>query len=167
VSSFASGLWAEVRSHFSGPLLSIFSPIFSPITSPPLPQFLIFWQPPAPHPGATAPWVARIIIGVSQALEREDPEARPRRRREILSAVGFGALARCLSQGRSPSFDTSAKVARAIVEGHTERLVHRGPREKNVLRSASVSRSQPASVAASAYRCKRRGGAFGKLRNVS
>jgi len=94
---------------------------------PAIGQYAVFWQPPIPSPGTDDDGLnVRIIAGIpadgSQWV--------------LLSAVAFGALKGCQPRlgkaaNDSPTLDSTAQLARLIMESCTERVVGHGPRKEN------------------------------------
>ena len=73
----------------------------------------VYWAPPRRLPG-TDGYNVRVIAGApadGSGLK-------------LLSAVAFGALRGCLEQGASPTVNTTALLARAVVEAHATQLHH-------------------------------------------
>ena len=97
---------------------------------PAIGHYAVFWQPPIPAPGADEDALnIRIIAG-------KPADGSPW---VLLSAVAFGALKGCLpaSPGKvanaSPTVDTSAQLARLIMDCCKERVVGHGPSKKNLV----------------------------------
>ena len=109
----------------------------------------VHYAPPEPQPGCNG-FNLRLIFGQpadgSQLV--------------LLSAVAFGALAGCLATGGSPSVDTTAHLARAVVAAHVKRRVSDGQKPANLF---SAPGGADRSLAESTYRVFRAGGAFGRL----
>ena len=152
-------------------------------------DYAVFWQPPEPAPDADDDALnIRIIAG-------KPADGSPW---VLLSAVAFGALKGCLpaSPGKvanaSPTVDTSAQLARLIMDCCKERVVGHGPSKKNLVghrssravtfhsvdtgprtyrveskRLKTAPSSRAPSLWESAFRCVRSGGAFGVLYGVS
>jgi len=119
-------------------------------------EFMLFYEPPTAGPAQRVNSLrVRVVAG------------RPHRGGELvlLSAVAFGALRGCLEQGRSPTLDTTAMLARMVSQAHVKRRVVDGPAKNNYLHSNN--NNSPANGSEATYRCMRAGGAFGMLHHVS
>ena len=87
---------------------------------PAIGKYAVFWRPPMPAPEVDG-LNLRIIAG-------KPSDGSPL---VLLSAVAFGALKGCLPGHASPTIDTTAQLARLIMDSCSHRVVGHGPSRKN------------------------------------